>query len=194
MENPEVLIALITAIGGGILTFFTARADRRSRVAEKKAQTAREELQVEKDRALQREEIAARSTQALIDNLTRELARQAKARETEDKAHRTQIAVMEDSFKSLERRLNEVVAENQQLKEQITGMERLYEDETQQWRNLAERWATERRDLLDQLELAIRKHEDALTTINLLEGRILLLESARDDGNTAIIAGESITE
>ena len=190
MDNPEVLIAIfgvLGAIAAGILTFFTARADRRSKDAEKNVEKAYEALVAEKDRSLQREKLTTEATQKLIDNLTRELERQASARETADKTHSAQITRFENLVTDLTTKVGGLESENEALRQQVTMMENTYEEE-------AKRWVIDRQELVDALAVAERCYREAQAEIGLLRKRILSLEKARDDGNALKVAEEPLPE
>lgn len=145
MDATQVIITLITIVAGGILTYFTSQANRRAQDAKDAAKTAREELQAEKENALRREELAARATQTLIENLQLEVQRQATARENEEKAHTAQVGRMEETIKSYGVEIGNLRADNAQLRQQIAMMDQSYQEES-------ERWGIERQDMVDEIE------------------------------------------
>ncbi len=214
MDNPEVLIVIfggLFSIATTIIGFFTVRADRRSKQAVKRAEQAHEDLADEKELALQREKLNADANQALIDNLTRELERQAKARETQDLAHSAQITRFDGLVTDLTTKVGGLEAEKETLNQRIDGMVRLYKDESEQWGSERDKMTkridtqeTQIKGLVDhnisllreleavkqQAEELTQERENLLAEIERQDARILVLETARSDGDVPQVTGE----
>lgn len=183
MDNTEIILALIgLAVGivsvlGNVLT---------RRVAGKKIEAVSETLEKEKERSAVREsnlnermQLNTEANRVLIESLTTELKRQSEQRETADKTHALQISGINELVKTLSEKIGRLEAENETLRQQVDGMERLYEDEMQQRVTEAERWRVERDDLNQAIEVLAAQHEERKALINQLNDRIQALETER---------------